>query len=54
MKLLYTVLLWLADKELTIALNTGRNPRHVDSLRADVQRWEDALLHLDIQERFKI
>ena len=41
--LLLLGLLWLADRELTLALNTGRNPEHVEKLRGDVKRWTDAL-----------
>ncbi len=46
------VMWWLADKELTIALNTGRNPVHIEALRADVRRWERALEDLEIRERY--
>ncbi len=52
MKLLYFILWWLADKELTIALNTGRNPQHTEALRADVRRWARALEDLEIRERY--
>jgi len=43
MRLFYSILLWLADKELTIALNTGRNPDSIKQLRAAVDRWDTAL-----------
>jgi hypothetical protein len=43
MRLFYFILWWLADHELTIALNTGRSPSSIAQLRADVRRWETAL-----------
>ena len=46
--ILYTILLWLADRELTIALNTGRNPDNIKALRADVERWDTALQQLNL------
>ena len=46
--LLYTILLWLSDRELTIALNTGRNPDSIKALRADIRRWDDALQQLNL------
>ena len=48
MRLFYSILLWLADGELTIALNTGRNPDSIKQLRADVERWDDALQQLNL------
>jgi hypothetical protein len=54
MKLIYYILWWLSDRELTIALNTGRNPQHIMALRADVRRWADALDDLEIQQRFTL
>ena len=48
MRLFYSILLWLADRELTIALNTGRNPANIELLRADISRWDDALLKLNL------
>lgn len=44
MKIAYYILWWLSDRELTIAMNTGRNPDHITKLRGDVKRWEDALV----------
>ena len=46
--ILYTILLWLSDRELTIALNTGRNPDSIKQLRADIKRWDDALRQLNL------
>jgi hypothetical protein len=42
MRLFYFLLWWMADRELTIALNTGRGPESIKQLRADVNRWETA------------
>lgn len=51
--LLYTILLWLSDRELTIALNAPvPNKKHIELLRGDVKRWETALEDADIQTRF--
>ena len=46
--LLYTILLWLADRELTIALNTGRNPDNIKKIKGDIKRWDDALQQLNL------
>ena len=43
MRFFYAFLLWLHDRELTIALNTGRNPANIELLRADLSRWQTAL-----------
>lgn len=43
MKTIYYILWWLADRELTIAMNTGRSYDHITKLRDDVTRWADAL-----------
>ena len=49
MRLFYSILWWLADRGLTIALNAPvRNPKRIKQLRADVKRWDDALLKLDL------
>ena len=48
MRLFYTIMFWLADRELTIALNTGRGPDSIKQLRADVTRWDTALQQLDL------
>ena len=50
--LLYTILLWLSDRELTIALNTGRGPDSIKQLRADIKRWDDALQQLNLPPLF--
>ena len=43
MRTFYRFLLWLTDRELTIALNTGRNPANIELLRADLSRWQTVL-----------
>jgi hypothetical protein len=48
----YRIMLWLAEFELAIALSTGRNPKHLEALRADVTRWERALEDAEIRARF--
>ena len=49
MRLFYTILLWLADRELTIALNTGRGPKSIKQLRAAESKWSAKLDRLSIQ-----
>lgn len=48
MKLFYSLLLWLAEFELAIARSTGRNPANVHALQSDVDRWQHALLMLEM------
>jgi hypothetical protein len=48
MRAFYSVLLWLAEFELAIACSTGRNPAQITALQADVDRWEHALLMLEL------
>jgi len=49
MRVFYTILFWLSDRELTIALSTGRNPDHIAKLRGDVARWNDALDYMSLE-----
>jgi hypothetical protein len=49
MKLFYTIMLWLAELELTIARSTGRDPRHVAQLSEDATKWQGCLQRLEIQ-----
>ena len=49
MRLFYSILLWFADRGLTIALNAPvRNSKRIKQLRADVKRWDDALQQLNL------
>jgi len=48
MRLFYFVLWWLADKELTIANSTGRNPENIKKIKGDIKRWDDALQQLNL------
>ena len=48
MKAFYALLLWLAEFELAIARSTGRNPADIQTLQADVDRWQHALLMTEI------
>jgi hypothetical protein len=48
MRLFYRAMLWLAELELAIARSTGRNPADLPALRADVGRWEHALLMTEL------
>ncbi len=51
--LLYTILLWLSDRELTIALNAPvQNKQNIERLRGDVARWERAIEDAEIRARF--
>lgn len=48
MRLLYSTPLWLAEFELAIARSTGRNPAQLKALADDVDRWQHALLMLEL------
>lgn len=48
MSILYRFLLAWSEFDLAIARSTGRNPRHVEQLQRDVDRWEHALLMQEI------
>ena len=52
MRLFYSIMVWLHDRELTIALNTGRGPDSIKQLRADIKRWDDALQQLNLPPLF--
>lgn len=46
MSLLYSALLAWSEFDLAIAKATGRNPKHIEQLQRDVDKWEHALLML--------
>lgn len=46
MSALYQILLAWAEFDLAIAKATGRNPKHIEQLQRDVDKWEHALLIL--------
>ena len=46
MSLLYRALLAWSDFDLAIAKATGRNPKHIEQLQRDCDKWEHALLIL--------
>lgn len=48
MKLFYSFLLWMAQFELAIARSTGRDPASIQALQSDVDRWQHALLMLEL------
>lgn len=48
MSILYRFLLVWSEFDLAIAKATGRNPKHVEQLQRDVDKWEHALLMLEI------
>ena len=52
MKLFYRLMLWLSDRELTVALNTGRNPENIKALRVDVARWEKEVDRVELPPLF--
>ena len=52
MKLFYRLMLWLSDKELTIALNTGRNPENIKALRVDVAKWQSEVDRVELPPLF--
>jgi len=52
MKLFYRLMLWFSDIELTIAMNTGRNPENIKAIRADVARWEKEVDRVELPPLF--
>ena len=44
MSALYRILLAWSEFDLAIAKATGRNPKHIEQLQRDVDKWEHALL----------
>lgn len=52
MKLFYRLMLWLTDRELTIALNTGRNPENIKALRVDVAKWQAEVDRVELPPLF--
>ena len=50
MSALYRILLDWAEFDLAIAKATGRNPKHIEQLQRDVDRWEHAILMLEINK----
>ena len=52
MKLFYRLMLWLSDKELTIALNTGRNHENIKALRVDVAKWQAEVDRVELPPLF--
>jgi hypothetical protein len=48
MSLLYRALLAWSEFDLAIAKATGRCPQNVEQLQRDVDKWEHALLMLEI------
>ena len=47
---LYRILLALSEFDLAIAKATGRNPKHIEQLQRDIDRWEHAILMLEINK----
>ena len=52
MKLFYRLMLWLSDRELTIALNTGRNPENIKVFCADVAKWQAEVDRVELPPLF--
>lgn len=50
MSALYRILLAWSEFDLAIAKATGRNPKHIEQLQRDVDRWEHAILMLEINK----
>ena len=50
MSALYRILLAWAEFDLAIAKATGRNPKHIEQLQRDIDRWEHAILMLEINK----
>ena len=48
MKLFYSALLWMAEFELAIARSTGRDPASIHALQTDADRWQHAILMLEL------
>lgn len=50
MSALYRILLSWSEFDLAIAKATGRNPKHIEQLQRDIDRWEHAILMLEINK----
>jgi hypothetical protein len=50
MSALYRILLAWSEFDLAIAKATGRNPKHIEQLQRDIDRWEHAILMLEINK----
>jgi hypothetical protein len=50
MSALYRILLVWSEFDLAIAKATGRNPKHIEQLQRDIDRWEHAILMLEINK----
>ena len=50
MSALYRILLAWAEFDLAIAKSTGRSPANIEQLQRDVDRWEHAILMLEINK----
>lgn len=48
MRFFYAFLLAWSEFDLAIAKATGRDPKHVEQLQRDVEKWQHALLMLEI------
>lgn len=48
MRFFYAFLLAWSEFDLAIAKATGRDPKHVEQLQRDVEKWQHALLMLRI------
>lgn len=48
MNAFYRLMLLWAEFDLAIARATGRNPKHIEQLQRDVDRWEHALIIMRI------
>lgn len=47
MRYLYLFLLRWSEFDLTVARSTGRDPKHIAAISADIARWELELFNLD-------
>lgn len=48
MRFFYSILLAWSELDLAIARSTGRNPNHIERLQRDCDKWEHALLMLEL------
>ena len=47
MRIFYRFLLHWCVFDLTVARSTGRDPKHIAAISADIARWELELFNLD-------
>lgn len=48
MRFAYSIMLWLSERELQIALSAPVvNPKNIKQIEGDVARWNEAIWYID-------